>query len=177
MKTDMDIEFLKMKNKTGMSGMIVAIIMIAMVLLVGGIVWSVVNNLIQGEIGKGSSCFGILDKVTIERKYTCFDSDNNIARIQLVLGDIDVEGVLISISDNTTSKEFTLTYSEQIIENLVTYSGEPLVLPGKNNGTTYNYSWDEDSRPNNVRIAPIIKGNRCEVSDTLSGIDNCSLIR
>jgi len=167
-----------MKNKSGMSGMVVAIIMIAMVLLAGAIVWGVVNKLITGEIDKSSSCFGIFDKVSIGKRYTCFDSVNNVMRVQLSIGDIDVDGVLVSISGNTKQKSFTITNDlKEIDTDLQYYSGGTNIkLPSKNGGITYNYTWGEDDAPNLIRIAPIINNKQCEISDTLSGIDDCSLL-
>ena len=131
-----------MKNKRGMSGVIVAIIMIALALFLGALVWGVVNNLIKEEIGKSSSCFGIYDKINIERRYTCYDSEDNRTRIQLRIGDIDVDSVLISISGNTKSETFTLTNEYQTITDLVNYSGGGIEtkLPGKNSVITYNFS-------------------------------------
>jgi len=54
-----------MKSKIGMSGIVVAIVMIALALFLGAIVWGIVNNLVKEEIGKGSSCFGIYDKIKV----------------------------------------------------------------------------------------------------------------
>ena len=166
-----------MKNKKGMSGIVVAIVMIALALFLGAMVWGVVNNLVKGQIEKGSSCFGIYDKISIERRYTCYDSEDNITRIQLRIGDLDVDSVLISISGNTKSETFTLTNEYQTIANLVNYSGGSSVkLPGKNSGITYNFSWGIESSPNLIRIAPTVNNNQCEIVDTLSGIDDCSLL-
>ncbi len=166
-----------MKSKRAMSGVVIAIIMIALALFLGSVVWGVVNNLVKGEIGKSSSCFGIYEKISIERRYTCFDSTNNITRIQIRIGDIDIDNLLVSISGNTKSKYFTLTNEYQTIENLVNYSSPGAVkLPRKNSGITYNFSWGPEDSPNLIRIAPTINKNQCETVDTLAGIDDCSIL-
>lgn len=172
-----------MKNKKAMSGLVVTMIMMAMTIFAVAIVWGVVNNLIKEKTETSASCFGILDKVSIEGRYTCFDdysdSSKNVTRFQISIGDIDVDGLLVSITGAGGSKTFTLTNENKTIPDLSYYNkGDVLTkLPEKNGGITYEYVWiSNDPIPDLIKIAPIINGKQCEVSDTLAGIDNCSLL-
>ena len=61
------------KNHKGLSGVITAVIMIALVLAAAGIVWGVVNNMLKGQMEGAEACFGNYDKVTINSIYTCYD--------------------------------------------------------------------------------------------------------
>ncbi len=170
-----------MKNKKAMSGLVVSMIMMGMAILAVILVWGVVKNLITEKTESSSACFGILDKVNIEGRYTCFYSmgSENTTRFQISIGDIDVEGVLVSITGAGGSKTFTLTNESKTIPDLKTYpdGGDTINLPQKNGGTTYEFVWpSSDPIPDLIKIAPIINGKQCEISDTLAGIDNCSLL-
>lgn len=162
-----------------MSGIIVTIVMIAFVLVAGGLVWSVVNGIIGENIDKGSSCFGFYDKLSIERKYTCYtnNTDNITFEFQVSRKDVVVDGVLVAISGDTHFERFTLTGELQNITNLFSYSWEnETKMPGKDSGVTYILNWtDLENFPTKIEIIPIVGKNQCEVSDTLSGIEDCNL--
>lgn len=178
----MESSFLKMKNKRAMSGLVVTMVMIAMSILAVALVWGVVNNLIEEKTETSTACFGILNKVNIEGRYTCFDdySDptKNVTRFQISIGDISIDEMLVSITGAGGSKTFTITNTPQEITDLTYLSGEsPVKLPEKNGGITYEYVWgSNDPFPDLIKIAPVINGKQCEISDTLAGIDNCSIL-
>ena len=50
-------------------------------------------------------------------------------------------------------------------------------LPGEYEGLTYiiNTNIFVIAAPTQIKIAPVVNGNQCEVSDTLSNIEDCSL--
>ncbi len=161
------------ENK-GLSGVVTAVIMIALVMAAAMIVWGIVNTTIKGQIKGAESCFGNYNKVTINSIYTCYDSTNDKFQFSLNIGDIEVDSVLISVSAGGSTNSYTLTNEEQPITGLGPYpSGEGEVsLPGKNAGLTYIASGFPE-RPDLMKIAPIINDQQCEVSDTLSEIENC----
>ncbi len=165
-------------KKKGISGFIVALLLIALALVVSIIVWTVVNNIVQEKLKEAESCFKNFNKVTINSRYTCYNS-SGLVQFSIDIGDIDVEGVLIAISAEGRSKSFTLTTEEKQIENLTDLSGNPDVkLPEKNGGQTYIYNWGSIflTNPDSIKIAPIIDGIQCEVSDSLFNIDNCNTL-
>lgn len=165
------------KNRRGISGIIVTMIMIALVMVVTSIVWAVINNLIKENISSSQACFGNFGKVTLDRKYTCY-SDNEV-RFSINIADINIDDALVSIASNAETKSFRLTNEEQTITGLTYYSdGSPNVkIPGKNSGITYVYTWSDDGNPpNTIKIAPTISGKQCDISDTIGGIDDCGLL-
>jgi hypothetical protein len=86
---------------------------------------------------------------------------------------VDIDKVIVSISSAGTTNSYTLTNEEQTIEGLTPYpsgSGD-VVLPDKNGGLTY--ITDIETKPDTIRITPVVGGKQCEVSDSLSEIDNC----
>ena len=90
----------------------------------------------------------------------------------LSIGDVDVDEILVSISTQTETGSFTITNAEQLIGGLEYFTGAgPVKLPDKNGGKTYFYNFND--RPDSIKIAPLIGGTQCEVSDTVTDIDDC----
>ncbi len=166
------------KNNRGVSEIIITLIMIGLVLVATAIVWGAVNGVIKGKIDSSKSCFGNFGKVVIEKKYTCYNSDSpRNVRIALSVGDAEIEGILVSISNKDVTESFKLTNVEQTIEGVTYFDGSTLVkIPDKNSGKTYKYTWSPVLGPKSIQIAPIINGNQCDVSDTLSSIDDCATV-
>lgn len=165
------------KNKRGISGVITAVIMIALVMATVVIVWVVVRNMVEGGLEDVESCFGSYGEVTINNRYVCYNSSSNQFQFSISIGDIDADSVIVSISGEGTTKGFEITSENQQIANLTNYGStgfgtDNVTVPEKNGGKTYltNYF---TSQPDLIKIAPVISGKQCEVSDTLSDIDNC----
>lgn len=164
-------------KKRGLSGVITAVIMIALVMVAAIIVWVVVTNIIQGQLGDVESCFGVYEKVKINDMYTCYDTTTNNFRFSLTVEDIELDAIVVSVSEVGSTKSYTLTNQSKNIAGLGPYpatSGNTS-LPGENSGLTY-ISTDFTTKPDSIKIAPIINKKQCEVSDSLSEIDNCESI-
>jgi len=168
------------KNKKGVSEVVVTVIMVGLVLSLGAVVWGITNGLIKKQTGNVESCFGLMEKVTINREYTCFDYlGNGKFRFSISIGDIDVDGVVVGISDTTETGTnyypYALTNDFQDLrtEGLAPYpSGTQVKLPVRNGGSTY-IATEITSAPDLIRIAPVINGKQCDPTDTLSQIENC----
>ena len=162
-------------SKKAISGVITAIIMIGLVMATTVIVWNVINKLVKEELGSSKACFGVFDKIKINNFYTCYNSSSSELKFSINVGDIDVDELLVSISGPEQSKSFKLSSTEPVAENYIRLSsGEDVKLPGKNAGLSYIFNASEIRTPGIIKIAPIIDGNQCDVSDTLSEIDSCS---
>jgi len=160
------------KNRKGISGVVAAVLMIALVMVIAVIVWVVVRNIVQGQIGSVESCFGIYDKVTINNIYTCYNSTSSQFQFSIKIEDIDVDKVVISVSSEGSTNSYTLTNEDQPDIGLTKYpSGGEVKLPGRNAGLTY--VTDISTKPDLIQIAPVVNGQQCEVSDSLSEIDDC----
>jgi flagellin-like protein len=165
-------------NKKGLSEIIGTLIVIALVLLAAGIVWGVVNNILKDKIKSSTSCFGNFGKITLDKKYTCYDTSANPGKVRFSLnrGDVNVDNVLISITNGAETKSFKVNNNAQAVDGLTYLNGTSIVsLPPKNGGITYAYLWTSDA-PKTVQIAPMIDGQQCEVSDSITEIDNCNLL-
>jgi hypothetical protein len=171
-----------MKNSKGISGVVAMVIMIALVMAAVVIVWVVVNNMVRGEVSGAESCFGIFEKVTINERYTCYDSDTNEFRFSISVGDIDVNEVLVAISGQGSTISFKIPKEDTQIDHVSPYNGLPgaaVSLPDKNAGKTYVFNLATgfaSTEPDLVELAPIIGTNQCGTSDSLDEIDSCSLL-
>ena len=182
MKEDLDMKFLcKMKrgNQKGIAQILATMVMIVLVLGAASIIFNVVNNLVRGEIESSEACFGNFGEVTINKQYTCRDFDSNEVQFLINVGDVEINGLLVSVSGKSGAKSFKIT--DEAIGFVRTYNGlygEVINPPNKNSGLTYlvNLSEINIEDANSITIAPIIKGIQCEVSDSLSRIDNCKLL-
>lgn len=163
------------KNKKGLSEIVVSLILVALTIVSVVIVSVVVNNLIGENVEKSEDCFGNFGKISIDEKYTCYDLANNRIQFSLSVGDVEIDELLVSISTQEESKGFKISNVEQLIDDLEYINGTDLVrLPAMNGGKTYNYVFNEN--PDTIQIAPIIDGTQCEVSDSVTDIDDCSLL-
>ena len=170
----------KKSSKKGLSTIVTTVILVALSMAAIVLVWVFVNNLVKNEIKSSESCYGNYDKITINKQYTCYEKvgANYKLRFSLSIGDVQIDKVIVSVSSGGKVNGYTITNTPQLIANLVMYSGSNptnVILPGKNAGLTYNatgFSANIDS----IQIAPVIGGSLCEVSDSVSQIENCALI-
>lgn len=169
-----------MKNKRGISGIVATVIMIALVMAAVSIIWAVINNMMKEKTASAESCFGNFEKVTLNAMYTCYDSSTDYVQFSINIADTDVDSVLIAVSSAGAIKSFEISNTPDEITNLGNYptpvfGTDDIVLPGENAGKTYvtNYF---SSEPDLIEIAPVIGGTQCGVSDSISDIDDCSIL-
>ena len=172
-------------EKKAISGIITAVVMIALVMAASSIVWTIVNNIVREKLDEAGSCFDTFEKVTINNKYTCYNitkpesGDPNELQISISVADIELTELLVSVSGKEgNSKSFKLSKNPITEDYLRLYSGPygaPLSLPQKNSGTTYVLDTSKAgiSSPSSIQVAPVVGGKQCEVSDSLQDIDNC----
>jgi len=164
------------RDKRGISTIIATVIMITLVLIVVGVVWVSVNNLIGKQIETSESCFGNFGKIKLDKRYTCFNSSSDELQFSINIGDIVIDSVLVSISSKSGARSFEI--SNTTINNVKMYNdeyGELVKVPEKNAGFTYvaNVVGLGVVNPDSISIAPIINGNQCEISDSLPSINGC----
>lgn len=124
-------------DKRGISSIIATLLLIVLTIVLVAIVWGVINGLVNQKINSSSACFGNFNSVTINGQYTCYNNtdtnpNNDFLQISLNIGDVDVNGILVSISSPGQSKTFTITNSPQMIDGLTYYNGtNSVALPGR----------------------------------------------
>ena len=162
-------------NKKAISGIVAAVIMIALVVAIAGVVWVVVNNLVSEELEEAGTCLDVVGKVEINPQYTCYNASANEFQFSIGVGDIVVEKVIVSISGAGTTKSYEISQTPSDETGLRFYDGSPSIyLPKKNEGFTYVV--DAEERPDSVSVYPVIRGQQCDASDSISYISDCLLL-
>jgi flagellin-like protein len=175
MKRNTEKKHYKMNNK-GLSGVVATVILIAIVIAAVAIVWGVVTNLVSERLEEAGSCFNIFGKVNLENAYTCWNGDDNEFQFSINIADLEVDSIIVSILGEGQTKSYEITNTAQNIDGLKNYDDSTSIkLPGKNGGLTY-IATGITSRPDSIRISPVVGGNQCEVADTIENIDSCSLL-
>lgn len=164
-------------NNKGVSGIIATIIMIALVLVIAGALWATINNLVGDKISSSESCFGNFGKVTLNKQFTCKDTVSNEIDFAISRGDIDLDKILVSVEGPSGTKSFEITNSSAY-SYVKMYNGAfngTLQLPDKNAGLTYSVGLVQIgiTDATTIKIAPIINGNQCEVSDSVTSLNSC----
>lgn len=163
-----------MMTKKAMSAIIAVMILILIILVGTGIIWNVINKTVDKGLGEAKSCYDLIGKVGVNSEYTCYDVDEDEMHVSVEVGDVDIDGLLIVITDETSSVSFELTNEEALIGNLKNYDETYQVkVPGKNAGSTY-IARNIVETPLSIKIAPKINGNLCE-GDTFTNIGFCSI--
>jgi|TARA_Y100000310_G_C20663597_1_gene806197 FlaG/FlaF family flagellin (archaellin) len=167
-------------KKKGISGIIATMMMVGLVVIVTGVVFFFINGIIDEQIENSESCFGNLEKVTIDKDLTCLNSTSNELQFFINMGDIELTGLLVSVRGATEGKSFEINdgASFSYLKKYGKSPGESLTVPGKNSGVTYVVKLAElgITDADTIKIAPKINDVQCEVSDSTSSIDNCYLI-
>lgn len=166
----------RQKNNKGISTVIGTVMMITLVLVIVGVVWVSINNLVGEQIKATESCFGNFGKVILDKRYTCYNSSSNELQFSINIGNIVVDSVLVSISSQSGTKSVGI--SNTTISNIKMYNGVYgglVEIPGKNAGFTYvaDINGLGIGIPDSISIAPIINENQCEISDSLFDINVC----
>ncbi len=163
-----------MRNKKGLSGIVAAVIMIALVMAIAGIVWSVVTNLVSERLEDAGSCLDVLGKVNFNHEYTCYNFSSNEFLISVGIGDVDIEKVIISVSGSGTSNSYELNRTGGSSELRNYTGGTDIKIPDKNSGLTYRLSLS--GRPDSMKIFPVAGGKQCDATDSATGISSCLLL-
>ncbi len=162
-----------MMTKKAMSAIIATMVLILIVLVATGIIWTVLNKTVEEGLEGAKSCYDLLGEVTVNSQYTCYNSINDEMNISIEVGDVNIDGLLIVIAHETSTVDFELTDEFIDVENLRYYNGTVLVkVPGKNAGSTYIAS-DILEAPLSIQIAPKINDELCE-GDSFTNIGFCS---
>lgn len=161
----------KLRSK-GLSAVISTVILVLLVVVISSIVWIVVDNMIKEKTESASSCFGIMDKVYIEDRGTCYNSSSGELKVYVSVRNIEVEKVLLSVSGKEGAESFEIPSDDERIRAY----GDELVVPGKNSGKVYNLNLSGLNLGSlySVKLVPVINGEPCEASDELREIVNCA---
>ena len=172
------LTYKKFSGKKGLSEIVTTIILVALSMAAIVLIWAFVSNLVKTQISQSQSCFGNYDKIKLNSEYTCYErigtTTNYNLFFSLNVGDVKVDKVMIAVSSAGATKSYQITNTNQTITGLTMYpSGSDIILPGMNSGLTYNAT-GFNAPIDSIQIAPVISGNLCEVSDSISQLEECT---
>src|SRR3989344_3310432 len=151
-----------LKNKNAVSEIIATVIILALVMVIGAIIFAFTRGIVTDKIEKSEACpIDILDKVTLNREYVCYFEGGNKVVFSINVEDIQIDGLLVSIANEKTSDVYRMPSDLRVLSFS---NGGASMLPQKKSGDTYFV--DFSGRPVAIKIAPIISENQCDVSDT-----------
>jgi hypothetical protein len=100
-----------MKNKKGLSSIVTAVIMIVLSLIAVGVVWTIINNVVESgseKVSLSSSCLDVKIKAT---KVICSGTNEGTCDVTLKResGGKDIEGVKLIFTDEAKENTYVAT--------------------------------------------------------------------
>lgn len=160
----------------GISTIIASVLMIALVLVLVGVVWSVYSNFVEDELESVGTCFKTFDQVEFNRGYTCWNNSGNEIRFSVNIKNVELDEAVIIISGSGESKSYRLKRSGTDGNVVAWPSGGDAILPGNNSGKTYSIFDDFTSKPDSIALYPVIGSKQCDASDVVNTIDSCFIL-
>ena len=163
------------KNKKAVSGIVAMVLMIALVISISAIVFTLTKKTVEEKTKKSEACgLEIIDKLSINSEYVCYDSINNEIVFSINRGDIDLDKLIIAVETETAVRQFEMTDAAKTFPDLISYPNREseIKMPNKNAGRTYiatNFSEPVIE----IKIIPVINEEQCEVADSLNEIISC----
>ena len=163
-------------KKKALSPIITTVIMIALSLALIAVIWAVVQNLVQENIGKTEACFDIFDKIEIDKKYTYHNTTSNELKFLISLKDLELDSFLIAIQGESNSKTIEILGDSTYV--YVKMSGgnynETLAIPSSNSGKSYFVNLSDSNVDitsiDTLSIIPIIDTYQCDTATSENNI-------
>ena len=168
-----------MMKKKGISGIVSVVIIIALVMAAGLLVWNFVQDTLSERMEETQSCYNARGKVEINEDYTCYNVTEEELKISISVGDINLDGLLISVLGDTGSETYKLTSEARNMTNIKNYpSGKgTVIVPGRESGRVFVLKGLEEMDLNSmtIEISPIMGENQCDPLDSIKKVYPCSV--
>lgn len=164
-------------NKKGLSSVVMMVIMIALVMSIMAVVFNLTKKTVEDKIDKSDSCgINILDQLSINDEYVCYNSSTNETVISINRKTLDLDKLLIALETDSDIIKYEISETNITLDNVTNYPDktEGVQLPNKNGGKTYIIS-NVNKKPLKIEIAPVVGGNQCDFVDSIDNIIDCSL--
>lgn len=149
--------------------------MVLLVIILVGVVWGITKGIVDKNTS--DSCFGNYNKITLNDEYTCYEKNGELYNVifSVSVGDVNIDGIVVTLVGRESKSFEIMNKNGEIISGLKNYDETPLIkLPEKNAGLTYIATGVEET--DSIRIAPVINGEQCQISDSINEIEDCSLL-
>lgn len=164
-----------MKNKKALSGVVTAVILIAITIAAGAIVGTITNNFVKNRLDKAGSCYDLIEKIKINEEFSCYNSTGQYALVSLSFGQISPTKVLVALVYDYESKVYSIYSEETDVKDITNYPSNltGVKLPGNESGKTYIIS-GLTLKPTKIQVAPMMGKTQCEVIDSLGPLETCN---
>ena len=165
-------------NSRGFSQVVSTVILIALTIALVGGLFVFIKGFVEGNLNSASACNDVLEKISLNLDYTCFDAATNSTLISISRKDFSLDSLLVSVSFEDSSKTFYLDKTEKVVDGVKNYKSSVLEvsLPESESGKTYCINGTTEA-PLKIEIAPKKEGTQCEVVDSFTEIPTCSVSR
>jgi len=164
-----------MKNKKGVSAVIITLILVVLAIVMVGIVWTVVKGMTEGSLEESQSCFNVFGKIEFNKDYVCYNATNKSIKFGISRKDIELDKIVVTISGGGASTGLEIPETTNNVNlRFYNFSDGNVQLPGKNSGLSYIYNGTEvSSTPDSIILYPVINGKQCEAVEEITEFENC----
>lgn len=155
------------KNKRGLSTIISILIIIAITMIAGAIIWGVAHSIIQDRINYSEACsLQLLENLKIDTINTCYDKKTFELKLYIDIGNIiNLKKIIVFITYNGETK------TKELTTDLGINSGKKHIINLQENPPGFTII--QDKSPEAVKIAPVIKEQQCGIIDSFYQIPQC----
>lgn len=160
------------KNKKGLSQVVgsVVLILITIALIAG--IWGFINAFVSDKLEDAGACKDVFDKVSFNEIYTCYNVTSESTLVSIKVGELDIDGLLLSIGFGTYNKVFFLENETKTFDNFTMYDGSvDVYMPKKE--STRTYLLNVDVKPERIEVAPKMGKRQCDVVDVVENVPSC----
>jgi len=161
-----------MKNKKGVSNIVITVSMILVAIVAVGVISSFVVPMIKGQLGKSTACIALREHFVVRTDLaaTCYDSKaNNVTKLSIQRSSVKEEAKGFQITIFMTSGE---AESYQVFNNTADFSARP-GLPSKGGARTYTFPMAGGDKVDKVAIATILESEESCDAIEYAGIRIC----
>lgn len=170
------------RNKKGVSSIVALVVVMALVLILGAVIITTTEETVEDKTEQAQSCGQeLIGTISLNSEWSCYDKQKEILNVQVERKKVELDKLTISASTGKSSYQFKLN------KNLSNpKDGDKKLYPFNSTGQLKGQAklLEKDSaknymisnfteKPESIEIAPIVKGNQCRVSETITNIPNC----
>lgn len=159
-------------SKRSQSQIISTVLLILLSIVVAGLIAAFVIPFVKDRLpGENENCLDVIGKVEISSGYTCYNSTNVSANVQIHIYEVrdSIKGFTIELG-GASSKAIKVLEDDYLGVRM--YGGGEFELPNSTEERTYII--DTTNKPDYIAVYPVLKNNKlCEASDTVRDVENC----
>lgn len=159
-------------NKKGLSQVVSSVVMILITIALIAGIWGFINEFVSDKLESASACKDVFDKVSFNDIYTCYNVTSNSTLVSIKVGELDIDGILLSIGFGTDNRVFFLENETKIFNDFTMYDGNVNVyMPRKE--STRTYLLNIAIKPERIEVAPKVGKKQCDVVDLVENVPTC----